>query len=358
MAALMLIVSAILAAVFHSGPIAGLVAALGFAFLAVASRIHPVFRGLAFTWWVMVAVSLALSFPAFFVKIGPVKGQQLIVPLLQVIMFGMGTTMSLGDFAGIVRTPKAVLAGLVCQFTLMPLIGWVLASSLGFPPEIAAGILLVGTSPSGLASNVMAYLAKANLALSITLTACATLLAPILTPLLMKTLAGTFIEINTGKMMLDILYMVILPVIAGLSVHYLLKGKRALLDKVLPTLSMLAIILIIAVITALGRDNLLKIGPLLIVACLIHNLFGYLLGYWSARALGLDERSSRTVSLEVGLQNSGLASGIAVSLGKAATLGLAPAVFGPLMNMTGSALANWWRDREPDFSPNETPYLT
>ena len=216
-----------------------------------------------------------------------------------------------------------------------------------FPPEIAAGLILVGCSPSGLASNVMAYIAKANIALSITLTAVATLLSPILTPALMKWLAGAYVPIDFLSMMWSIAKIVILPIIAGLLLNQFLGKQIAGLKKIFPIISMLGIVLIIAVITAAGRDSLLEIGLLLIVAVIIHNTCGYLLGYYLSRLLGMDIAASRTIAFEVGMQNSGLASGIALEMGKVATMGLAPAVFGPWMNMSGSALAAYWKDKLP-----------
>ena len=230
----------------------------------------------------------------------------------------------------------------------MPLLGFTLASLTSFQPEIAAGIILIGCSPSGLASNVMAYLAKANLALSITITSVATLLAPFLTPLLMKVFAGALIEINVTSMMWDILKMIIIPIGAGLLFNRLLFGKLKWLDNVMPFISMFSIAAIVTIIAAAGRDNLMKIGLLLILVALIHNVVGYLLGYWTARLFKLPERDCRTVAIEVGMQNAGLASGIAKQMGKIGTVGLAAAVFGPLMNITGSALASWWHNRLPD----------
>lgn len=259
----------------------------------------------------------------------------------------MGTAMSFNDFYGVIKMPKGVLIGLVCQFSIMPVLGFGLATLFSFPPEIAAGVVLIGSSPSGLASNVMAYLAKANVALSVTLTAVATVIAPFMTPLLMKYLAGSFVPIDFYAMMLSIFKMVILPVILGLVFNHFFYGKAKWLDKVMPIISMSAIALIIMIITAAGRDSLLSIGLLLVVAAIIHNLMGYLLGYWSCRLLKMKEQDCRTIALEVGMQNGGLASGIALEMGKVSTVGLAPAVFGPWMNISGSSLATWWRDKDP-----------
>ncbi|MBK9017199.1 MAG: bile acid:sodium symporter family protein [Saprospiraceae bacterium] len=300
-----------------------------------------------FTITVALAAALAMIFPQFFIEINGFPLKRLIVPLLQIIMFGMGATMSWQDFVNVAKMPRAVLVGLLCQFTIMPFVGYGLATGFGFPAEIAAGIILIGCSPSGLASNVMSYIAKANVALSITITTVATLLSPLMTPALMKLLAGQFIEISFLAMMWDIVKMVILPVLVGLVVNHVLGKKGAWLKQYLPLVSMAGITMIILIVTAAGRESLLQMGLLMVAAVLLHNGLGYLFGYWGARLFGLDEQSCRTVSIEVGLQNAGIASGLALKLGKFATMGLAAALFGPLMNFTGSILANYWSKKEP-----------
>jgi BASS family bile acid:Na+ symporter len=319
-----------------------------FIFLAIGFRGYDSLKGFSYTTLIFAAVTMALYFPSYFINLGDFKLTGLITPLIQIIMFGMGTSMSAKDFVAVVKTPKGVVIGIVAQFLIMPSMGYFLATTSNFPAEIAAGIVLIGCSPSGLASNVMAYLAKANLALSLTITSIATLLAPVLTPLLMKLLAGEFIEINMLTMMWDISKMIIIPIGAGLVFNKLLSGKAKWLDNAMPIVSMTGIALIIVVITAAGRDSLLDIGALLILIVLVHNLFGYTLGYWFARLFKMPERDARTVAIEVGMQNGGLASGIANSIGKIATMGLAPAVFGPLMNITGSILASYWHKKTPE----------
>lgn len=321
-----------------------------FAMLALGFSGYRSLNGYVFPTMIFAGVTLALYYPQHFLFIGDFKLTALIIPLIQIIMFGMGTSMSLKDFGAVIKSPKGVMVGVSAQLMIMPIMGFVLARASNFPPEIAAGIVLIGCSPSGVASNVMAYLAKANLALSITITSIATLLAPFLTPLLMKLLAGEFIAIDVLDMMWSIVQMIILPIGAGLLFNRLFGSKTIWLDRAMPVLSMLAIGVIIVIITAAGRDSLLDIGALLLLLVFIHNIFGYLLGYWYARLLRLDEQDARTIALEVGMQNGGLASGIANSLGKIATMGLAPAVFGPLMNITGSILASYWHKRVPDGS--------
>ena len=318
-----------------------------FSSLALAFRGSPTLKGFSFTVMIFAAVSLAMYYPSYFVRVGDFKLSRLIVPLLQVIMFGMGTALSLKEFKAVVQMPRGILIGVVSHYTIMPLVGFTIASIFHFPKEIAAGIILVGCCPSGLASNVMSYLAKANLALSVSVTAVSTLLAPVLTPLLMRLLAGQFVEVHFWAMVWDITQIVILPIIAGLVFHYVLKGRFALLDRLMPLISMIGIALIIVVITAAGRESLMEVGLLLILATFLQNVAGYSLGYWAARLLRLPESDCRTISLEVGMQNGGLASGLALTMGKLATVGLAPAVFGPMMNITGSSLATWWHRKSP-----------
>lgn len=315
------------------------------ALMAISFQGFEKLRGFSYTFWILTAVTFSLYYPEYFTGIGDFSFKLLIVPLLQLIMFGVGTTMGYKDFGGIIRTPKAVLIGIICQFTIMPFVGFTIAHTFNFPPEIAAGIILIGCVPSGLASNVMNYIANANVALSITVTAVATLLAPLMTPILMKMLAGQFVSVDFLTMMWDIIKMVILPICAGLLYNYFLGGKFAWLDKAMPVVSMVSIALIITIITAAGRDSLLAVGPLLVLAVLIHNLSGFSLGYFVSKLFKLDEKSCRTIAIEVGLQNGGLASGLALQMGKVATVGLAPAIFGPLMNITGSSLATWWRSK-------------
>jgi BASS family bile acid:Na+ symporter len=316
--------------------------------VAITFRSFELLKGYAYTMVIFSAVSAAMYYPQYFQTIGDFKMSKLIIPAMQVIMFGMGTTLSLKDFSRVLQMPKGVIIGIVGQYSIMPFVGWGLTKVFSFPPEIAAGIILIGSCPSGLASNVMSYLAKANVALSVTLTAVATILAPVMTPMYMQLLAGEYVEIEFMKMFMDIVKIIIVPVGAGLLFNYFLHGKFKWLDSLMPVLSMAGITLVIVVVTAAGRNDLLVVGPLLMVAVLIHNCSGYLLGYWSSKAFRMPEQDCRTVALEVGLQNGGLGSALALAMGKVATVGLAPAVFGPLMNITGSTLALWWRAHTKD----------
>jgi len=302
-------------------------------------------KGLKFSLSIIAAVLVTLIFPEPFIGFGDLKFKIFIIPLLQIIMFGMGSTMKLADFAEVMRSPKAVVLGVFLHFSIMPFVGWGLTKVFSFPPEIAAGIILVGSMPCGLASNVMSYLAKANVALSLTLTSISTLLAALLTPLLMKNLAGQLIEIDLMDMVWEISKLIIFPIFFGVLYNKLLGSRFIWFEKALPTISMWSIAAIVVIITANGRDALLAVGPLLVIACLLHNVIGFILGYWGGRLSRLPEKDCRTIAIEVGLQNAGLASGLAMAMGKVGTLGLPAAIFGPVMNINGSALANYWKGK-------------
>jgi len=320
---------------------------LFFIALALSFRSNDKLKGFTFTTMIFAAVSIAMYYPHYFIHAGTFKLSALIIPLLQMIMFGMGSELTLKDLATVVKMPKAIGVGIICHYTVMPLVGYALATIFNFPKEIAAGIILVGCCPSGLASNVMSYLAKANLPLSIAVTAASNLLAPLLTPLLMQLLAGKFVPVHFADMAWDTTRVVIFPIFAGVLFNVLLRGKLKWLDKLMPLISMISIGVIIVIITSAGRDSLLKVGLLLVLTVLIHNISGFTLGYWLSRLFGFKEKECRTISLEVGMQNAGLASGLALLMGGMTTIGLAPAIFGPFMNISGSSLATWWHARVP-----------
>ncbi len=315
--------------------------------LALWLRTSERFSGLTFATWVFTFVAAAIFYPGAFISIGDYRLTNLIVPLIQIIMFGMGTTLSVADFTRVLRMPRGVIVGAVLQFGVMPLSGFLLARAFGFTGEVAAGIVLVGASPGGVASNVMTYLAGGNVALSVSMTAVSTLLSPMMTPFAMQTLAGRFVPIDFYAMMISILNMIIVPIVLGLVVHYLIRGQ-AWIHKVLPIVSMAGICVIITIITASSRDQLLAVAVALVAVVVLHNAIGYTLGYFGARALRLNEADSRTASIEVGLQNAGMASGLAISVLHSTDAGLAAAIFGPWMNISGSVLASYWRRRPPD----------
>ena len=327
---------------------------LGMIALALAAASSLRFRGMAFSLWVAAFVAAAMTFPNAFRSWGPYELKSLIVPLIQVIMFGMGTMLSLSDFAHVLKMPWAVLVGIVLQFSIMPLLGAGLGAAFGFPKEVAAGVVLVGSCPGGVASNVMTYLARGNVALSVTMTACSTIISPFATPLAMKLLAGQYVTVDFQAMMLSILQMIIAPIVAGVIANRILQWMQVRgpwLDQLLSLLAMGSICFVIAIITAVSRDQLLNVGLALVAAAVLHNGMGYVLGYWGARLCGLSESDRRTVAIEVGLQNGGMASGLAVNVLHSTDAALAPAIFGPWMNISGSILASWWRGRPVDQEP-------
>lgn len=370
----------------------------------------PAFKGYQYTVWIITAVVAGMVYPAAFLHWGnfDLRNKWLILVIVQLVMFGMGLQMSLRDFTGLGTTGRGVLIGLLCHFSIMPLVGFLLTKIFHFDAEIAAGIILIGSCSSGLASNVMVYIARANLVLSVAVTAITTLAAPFLTPLLMKLLAGTLIQIKFINMMMEIIKIVIVPIGAGLLhdylkhatpkgrknvriiftvciiylislplglwdlfqanlspaflqsvellsffagavvvgvVYHLLSKRFIKLDGFMPYLSMFGIVYFTTVTTAAGRDNLMQVGLLLFLTSIFHNTAGYFFGYWISRAFKFDRNAARTIAFEVGLQNGGMASGLAGSMGKLGTVGLASAIFSPWMNISGSILANYWKNR-------------
>lgn len=295
-----------------------------------------------FTILIIATACIAFYIPEYFKEIGGYKLSNLIKPCLQVIMLGMGLTMSFSDFKEVFTAPRRVIIGLVCQFTIMPFLGFLMTKVFQFPNEIAAGFILIGCSPSGIASNVMTLIAKGNLPLSITITACATILATFVTPLLMNILAGELMALDFIKMFFDMVQLVVIPILLGLIVNKYFNTIAEFFKPLLPVISKVGIAYIILVVTANGSETIKTAGILFLVAILLHNTMGYLLGYYAARLLNLNETDARTISIEVGMQNGGLATALANEMGKLATLGVAPALFSPVMNITGSMLAGMW----------------
>jgi BASS family bile acid:Na+ symporter len=324
-----------------------LVVALGL--LAICFQSSPHWSVLSYSLWVLAFVAQAMVRPEWFSNWPYLASDRYIVLLIQVIMFGMGTTLSLADFGRVLLMPKAIAMGMMLQFTVMPVTGWVLANTFGFPPEIAAGVILIGACPGGVASNVITYLARADVALSVTMTACSTLVSPIMTPLAMSLLAGSTVDVSFAKMMWSILEITIAPVVLGLVVSYLLqymKWNGPWLDRWLSRMAMLSICIVIGIIVAQNRAELLVVGLAVATTAILHNSIGYLLGYLGARAIGLDERVSRTISIEVGMQNGGMAVALATKVMELPPAAIAGAIFGAWMNVSGSLLASWWRSKD------------
>ena len=304
---------------------------------------------------ILVCAAVSFAFPSAFTEWGGVKLTKLVVPAIQVIMFGMGTTLTFGDFVRVAKCPWAVATGVFLQFLIMPFVGFLLAKSFGFSGELAAGCVLIGSVAGGTASNVIAYLAKANVALSVTMTCCSTLLSPLVTPLMMKLLAGRFIEIDVWAMVISILEVVLVPVIAGGLVRAIfrrqLDAHKAICDRVLSFVSMAGICYTILALTAPSRETFREAGVLIIAAAVLHNTFGYLSGYWFTRLLGrflpFGETDARTVAIEVGMQNGGMAGALAVGVLHSTVAALPANVFSIWMNFSGSIIASFWSKRSP-----------
>ena len=302
----------------------------------------------AFSFWVLAFVVTAFIAPSAFSQWGTLPATKAVAPLIQVIMFGMGTTLSVADFARVLLRPKAVFIGMLLQFSVMPMTGWLLTQIIPLPSEVAAGIILIGACPGGVASNVITYLARGDVALSVTMTACSTLMAPIMTPLMMGLLAGEFIEVPVLNLLWSIINIVVLPTIAGLIANQILQRlmlRGAWVDNLLTAVAMFAICVVIGIIVAQSRDSLMITGPLVVLAAVLHNAIGYALGYFGSRWLRLTETECRTVSIEVGMQNGGMATALATDVLHSPAAALAGAIFGPWMSISGSVLASWWRQR-------------
>lgn len=334
----------------ESGTLAKTVAVVSACAIACTTSVRPDSRKLAFTAWVLACVVIAFCYPYVFIQWGNFQLKTLIVPLIQLIMFGMGATLLVSDFTRVLKMPKAVLIGIFLQFLIMPLLGFALATMFGFEPAIAAGVILIGACPGGVASNLMTYLSKGNVALSVTMTACSTLVAPLMTPLLMKLLAGTLVDIVFLDWVINIVKIIIVPISIGLVFNSVLRAinrRGEWIDRSLSFIAMFGICFIIGIIIADSRDKLLTIGIALVAASVLHNAAGYVFGYFGARLAKLDESSCRTVAIEVGLQNGGMATALAINTLKDPLAALAPAIFGPWMNVSGSMLASWWAARPP-----------
>jgi len=262
----------------------------------------------------------------------------LIVPLLGLIMLGMGTTLSPGDFAAAVKQPRAVLIGLVLQFLLMPLLACLTGLVLCLPKDQFIGLVMVGTVAGGTASNVVAYLAGGDVALSITMTSCSTLAGIVLTPLLSAVYLGQTVQVPVWAMFKSILFVVALPVSLGLVINRLCRKHADLLAKICPVVSSAGIVLVIGIIVALNAGNLRSCGPLVFLAVILHNGAGLAAGYWFARLFRCSRRTAVTIAIEVGMQNSGLAAALSKQFFGLASA-LPGAVFSIWHNLSGAVFA-------------------
>ena len=285
---------------------------------------------------VLAVGAVSLFVPASFIWIDTWT----INPMLGVIMFGMGLTLSPHDFKVVLSRPKDILIGCLAQFTVMPLLACLLAWCFSLPKELALGVILVGCCPGGTASNVITYLAKGDLALSVGMTATSTLLAPLLTPLLVWLMAGTMVDVDTVGMLKSIVYVVIAPIAIGLLCQRFLPRMTKSVTPYLPAFSSLAIAITVGIVVSHNADRLILGGMIVVLVVMIHNLSGLVLGFAIGRLLRLSRPKSVALSIEVGMQNSGLASSLAVLHFAAFPLATIPgAVFSVWHNISGALAA-------------------
>lgn len=301
------------------------------------------FLGAYFPLLVIIAATAAYVNPPVFRMAVPFIPQ-----LLGVVMLGMGLTLTKDDFVAVFERPRDVIIGVLLQFIIMPLLGYLLAVSMNVSPDLAAGFILVGCVPSGTASNVMTYLAKGDVALSVTVSSLTTLIAPFVTPYLFLMLGGKFIPINATALLIDILKIVIVPIVLGVAIRQMFNSAVQKFVKVVPVLSVLAIITIVAAVVAASAARLASVAGIIAIGVIIHNLLGYMVAHFVAkRVCGMSEFKARAIAFEVGMQNSGLGAALAmVHLSPVAAL--PSAIFSVWHNISGPALAGWWARRTPD----------
>jgi BASS family bile acid:Na+ symporter len=305
------------------------------------------FVGKTFALWVILMACLGFFAPQLFVGY-----KSWITPLLGIVMFGMGLTLSTADFREVFRRPRDVAIGVVGHYLIMPGIAYLLAIVMRLPPDIAIGVILVGCCPSGTASNVMTFLAKGDVALGVSIAAVSTLVAPLATPALVSLLAGAWMDINAQSLFLDIVQVVIVPIVLGIVAKTLFRRQAVASVKALPLVSTIAIVLIIAIIVGLNQPKIMSNGLLILAAVILHNLLGFALGYLFARMFGMSLAKRKAVMLETGMQNSGL--GAALAAAHFSPMAAVPsALFSVWHNLSGSALATWFAGRvERDAGPN------
>lgn len=294
------------------------------------------FIGKTFAIWVLVFAALAFFMPAQFAGLG-----KYISILLGIVMFGMGMTLTLKDFGEVIRQPKSVLIGVLSQFIVMPLLAYGLAKGLNLPAEIAIGVILVGSCPGGTASNVMTFLAKGNTALSVAVTSVSTLLAPILTPAIIYVLASEWLEVSAANMFMSVVKIVLFPIVLGLIVQFFLKEQAKKSVDIMPLVSVIAIVLIVAAVVAGSKEKIVESGLLIFAVVILHNGLGYLFGFLIAKLFKLDYPDQKAISIEVGMQNSGL--GAALAAAHFSPIAAVPsAIFSFWHNISGPLLATYW----------------
>ena len=290
---------------------------------------------------VLIVAIFSLLVPASFSSVGT----WVINPMLGIIMFGMGLTLSPQDFQVVLSRPRDILIGCLTQFSVMPLLALGLTWAFSLPEELAIGVILVGCCPGGTASNVITYLAKGDLALSVGMTAASTLLAPLLTPLLVWLLAGTMVNVDTWGMLMSIVYVVIAPIVCGLLCQRFLSSLTKRATPYLPAFSSVVIALLVGIIVSHNADRLLTAGLLVVAVVVMHNLLGLGIGFTVGRLLRLQKPKCVALSIEVGMQNSGLASSLAVLHFAAYPLAAIPgAVFSVWHNISGALVAKLYSE--------------
>ncbi len=264
-----------------------------------------------------------------------------IIPLLALVMFGMGATLTLDNFTSVFKKPRTILLGTGMQFLLMPLIAWLISKAFRLPPEFLIGMVIVGACPGGTASNVISYLANANVALSISLTSISTMLSFLATPLITWVYIGKSVPVPVYNMLLSILKIVIFPVVFGIVINTFFGRRLNKVKHFFPLVSVVAIVVIIGIVVALNKENIAHVGLVIIAAVALHNILGFSSGYWISRGLRLGEKDSRTIAIEVGMQNSGL--GVALAVKYFSVISALPAaLFSIWHNLAGSFLAGYW----------------
>ena len=301
-----------------------------------------------FALWVIIFAVFSFLVPEGFAWIAPH-----ISLLLGIIMFGMGLTLTTGDFKGIIKAPKSVLIGVLAQYTIMPLLAFGLASLFQLPPEIAVGVILVGCCPGGTASNVMTFMAKGNTALSVTITSISTLLAPILTPSLTLLLASQWLPVSFGAMFMSIVQVVLLPIALGVIVRLMFSKQVKKSVAALPLVSVIGIVAVAAAVVAVNKESILTTGLLIFAVVVLHNVLGLIVGFLIAKLFKLDFSNQKAVSIEVGMQNSGL--GATLAMAHFAPIAAVPsAIFSVWHNISGPLLATWWGKRSADAEGVDT----
>ncbi|MFW1859431.1 bile acid:sodium symporter family protein [Acinetobacter defluvii] len=302
-----------------------------------------------FALWVVLFAGIAMLLPDAFVWL-----KAYITWMLGIIMFGMGMTMTVNDFKGVLQSPKAVGIGVLAQFIVMPSLAYILCKLFQLPAEIAVGVILVGCCPGGTASNVITYMAKGNTALSVACTSVSTLLAPILTPAIFYLLASQWLKIDAASMFISILQVVLVPIILGLMTRSVSKQKVEQYIQVMPLISVVAIVAIVTAIIAGSKAAILQSGALILAVVILHNALGYLFGFWASRLFQLPYADSKAVAIEVGMQNSGLGVALAALHFAASPVTAVPsAIFSLWHNISGPALATYWASRNAKDIPNE-----